>query len=72
MNDSCEQTHLGRCGKGAFLVQFVCFLEKKLTKSSASSVAQMSGVNDKCYVHYYIQQLNLTIYPCSDVETMGD
>ncbi len=36
----------------------------------------MSGVNDDCYVHYYIQQLNrlgdILVYICSGVETMAD
>ncbi len=34
---------------------------KKQTESSASSAAQMSGVNSDCYVHYYIQQQNASI-----------
>ncbi|KAL0154222.1 hypothetical protein M9458_050476, partial [Cirrhinus mrigala] len=41
----------------------------KQRKSTASSAAQMSGVNDDHYVHYYIQQHNtsiaqLEIYSC--------
>ncbi len=31
------------------------------TKVIHSSAAQMSGVNDNCYVHYYIQQQNTSI-----------
>ncbi len=39
----------------------------------------MSGVNDDCYVHYYIQQQNtsnhlgdILVFTCSCVETMAD
>ncbi len=38
----------------------------------------MLGVNDDCYVHYYIQQQNfnrlgdILVYTCSGVETMVD
>ncbi len=32
---------------------------QKQTKST--SAAQMLGVNDECYIHYYIQQQNASI-----------
>ncbi|KAL0150674.1 hypothetical protein M9458_053978, partial [Cirrhinus mrigala] len=45
-----------------------------------SSAAQMSGVNDDHYVHYYIQKHNTSIaqsqislsnlHPCSGIQTM--
>ncbi len=34
----------------------------KVTLSSASSAAQMSGVNDDCYIHYYIQVKSSHLY----------
>ncbi len=42
--------HLGRSRPHSF---------QKQTKSS--SAAQMMGVNDDCYVNYYIQQQNTSI-----------
>ncbi len=51
MNDSRKQTHLGRSGIGTFTSKTDVTLIL-----SASSAAQMSGVNDDCYIHYYIQQ----------------
>ncbi len=37
----------------------------------------MSGVNDDCFIHYYIQQQNTSIgdihvFPCTGVDTMAD
>ncbi len=63
--------HLGR-SEGVFT--------SKKNQSSASSVAPISGVNDDCYVHYYIQQHNtpignrlgdIPVYTCSGVKTMA-
>ncbi len=46
---------------------------------STYSEAQMSGVNDDCYIHYYIHQLNTStanrrhfVFPCTGVDTMMD
>ncbi len=44
--------HLGRSGAQSL---------HKQTQSTASSAAQMSEVNNDCYVHYYIQQQNASI-----------